>query len=305
MTVLSENKLFLLEQFTLDRIKTFAERLGDPVTDRRLAVSGIAKTLARKRSLGLDAILEALCEEELRHACVELALPTDGTAPALRGRLGGVLASQGAHAIRKAANAAAAATMTALPARLVRVIDGDTIVVEAENEQQYVRFRGVDAPETSESDKAERDLDYAEMTTGEMAGLGEAAKAWLERRLAGRALFLHVQPTPAGPKKYLHHAQHRLLAYVSLDTPSGEEICEAMVREGYALVWPRNVVTRRYLHPRSLAYVEVCHGALGGQPGLWREGLAALCPRSKSEGDWGIEHCKDSCFRHDWREASA
>ena len=122
MTTLSENKVFLLEHFSLDRIKAFAERLGDPVTDRRLGVPGIAKALARKRSLALATIAEAMEASELRAACGELAMPAEGTARELRARLQMALEREGAHAIRKRANAEAA-TIVAIPATLERVTD--------------------------------------------------------------------------------------------------------------------------------------------------------------------------------------
>ena len=77
-----------------------------------------------------------------------------------------------------------------------------------------------------------------------------------------------------------------------------------MLREGYGLVWPRNLDTRRYLHRRSLAYVEACHGSLTSRPGLWREGLEKLCP-SRGRRAWSLEDCKTTCFRKDWRESDS
>ena len=306
MSIVSENKVFLLEHFSPERIKAFAAALGDPVTDRRLGVAGIAKDLARKRSLTLATILAEMAQSELSAACRALAMPADGTAKVLVQRLGKALEEQGAHAIQKAANRAASTRLDVLPARLVRVIDGDTIIVTIDGAEVYVRFRGVDAPETSKSDKAEKELDHTSMPRAEMVALGVKTTKWLEKRLAGRKLFLHAQPTPAGPKEHLHHNQHRLLAYLTLDKPDGEDVGAAMLREGYGLVWPRNLDTRRYLHSRSLAYVEACHGSLKGQPGLWREGLATLCPRSaQKDRAWSLEDCKTACFRKDWREGGS
>ena len=231
-------------------------------------------------------------------------MPAEGTAKVLTQRLAKTLEQQEAHAIQKAVNRAASARLDVLTARLEKVIDGDTIVVELEGANVFVRFRGVDAPETSQSDKAERELDHTSMPRAEMVALGVKSANWLEKRLAGRSLFLHAQPTPAGPKKHLHHNQHRLLAYITVDEPDGEDVGGEMLREGYGLVWPRNVVTRRYLHPKSLAYVEACHASLTSRPGLWREGLQALCPAVRDRA-WSIEDCKTTCFRKDWLEADA
>ncbi len=302
MSIVSENKVFLLEHFSLERIKAFAAALGDPVTDRRLGVAGIAKDLARKRNLTLATILEDMAVAELRTACGDLAMPADGTVKVLTQRLAKALEEHGAHAIQKAANRAASTRLDVLPARLVRVIDGDTIVVGLEGADVYVRFRGVDAPETSQSDKAEKELDHTSMPRAEMVALGLKTTKWLEKRLAGRKLFLHVQPTPAGPKKHLHHNQHRLLAYLTIDKPDGEDVGSAMLRERVRI----GVAAKR--RHASLPPPEEPR-LRGGvprqsqeQPGaIWREGLEALCPSARDRA-WSLEDCKTTCFRKDWGE---
>ena len=182
------------------------------------------------------------------------------------------------------------------------MIDGDTIRVRWKDGETFVRIRGIDAPESGGSDKSEADLDRTSMSAPELWALGGDAAQWLRTLLRGRSLYLHVQPTPVGPKPYLHHRQYRLLAYVSLDAADGPDVGEAMIRAGYALVWPRNVPTRRYLHPRSGAYVATCNASLGAEPGLWPRGLRRLCPRHDDAGrPWSLDDCNDHCHRSDWR----
>lgn len=296
------DRLFFLERMGFEQIKSFAARLGYPVTDTRWRVPRIAVELARKRTLGLDKILAALDLEQLATACQRLGLPDADDALTCRRT---ILDALDRTPLRELTRAVAHQhhDLVAVPATLVRVVDGDTIVVTMEGAEKTVRIRGIDAPESSTwSDKAEADLDRARMDPAALQALGEAATRWLTERLRGHALILHCQPTPASPLKYLHHRQHRLLAYVTLDAPDGLDVGEALLREGFGLVWPRNFQTRRYLHPRSERYVMACNGALAHQPGLWNDGLARLCPRAeKPSRAWTLDACKDCCFRSDWR----
>lgn len=296
------DRLFFLELMRFEQIKAFASKLGHPVTDSRWRVPRIAEELARKRSLGIDKILAALDLDQLATACQRLGLPDAEDAPSCRRA---ILDALGRTSLRELTRAVAHQhhDLAVVPATLVRVVDGDTIVVSMEGAEKTVRIRGIDAPESStHSDKAEADLDRAGMAPAALQALGEAATRWLTEHLQGHVLFLHCQPTPAGPMKYLHHRQHRLLAYVTLDTADGTDVGEALLRDGFGLVWPRNLPTRRYLHPRSERYVTACNDALGRQPGLWGGGMARLCPRSDDPSRaWTLDDCKDRCFRADWR----
>ena len=295
------DRLFFLEMMTLEQLLDLARRLGVAVTDSRWRAPRIAKELARKRSLQAATILSAFDATQLATACRRLGLSPIGDADALRERVTRMLAETPQRALVRAVGRQRH-DLVALPATLIRVVDGDTIVVRWEGAETLVRIRGVDAPECHESDKSEADLGRSALDQSAMWSLGEAASRWLEQQLRGRAVFLHCQPTPAGPKAFLHHHQYRLLAYVTLDAPDGPDVGEAMLRAGYALVWPRDVPTRRYLHPRAEVYVSSCHAALVAEPALWRRGMALLCPRSaEPERSWTLDDCKDRCYRSDWR----
>lgn len=299
---MSTTKQFLLEGLTVDRLQELAGEWGHTIHDRRLKAPGIAKALARKRSLTPDIIAAVMTRDELADACRRVALAVDGDATALRRQLLEGLARATVRQLRRE-GAAHEVDLVTVPARLVEVIDGDTLRVVFEGDETLLRLRGVDAPESRESDKAEEDLDRAQMQSAEMYALGERSTARVKELLAGQSIVLEVQPTPAGPKKYLHHHQYRLLAYVRIGSETGPELGEQLLREGFALVWPRNVKTRRYLHRESERFVEVCNGALQGRPGLWGEGMERLCPAVEGGAPgWTLDDCRTACWRADWRD---
>jgi endonuclease YncB( thermonuclease family) len=298
-----DDKLFFLSLLSEAQLRTFAAVLGVSIGDARMKAPGIARALARKRSLTVQQILARLGASELSRAASQLGLGADGSVTTLRARIAGALKDSSVRALHKAF-ASQVVELEVVPVKLVKIVDGDTIVVRLEGSDVYVRFRGMDAPEEKGSDKAEADLDRSELQTEEMFELGRRSTRELKRLLGARSLFLELQPTPAGPLKYLHHRQHRLLAYLRLDRPDGDDVGMNLLRSGHALVWPRNLPTRRYLHPRSEAYVRACNAALDSKPGLWTDGLSKLCPRfdAPKRASWTLDDCKDCCFRTDWRE---
>ena len=101
----------------------------------------------------------------------------------------------------------------AWPARVVAVSDGDTITVEPEagGERIKVRLHGIDAPERRQP-------------------AGEASRAYV----FDVALYqtVQVEPTPQGKDHF-----GRVVAIVVL--PSGESLQAALLRAGWAWVWPR------------------------------------------------------------------
>lgn len=292
------NKEFLLSVLDVQRLRSLAGTWGYVIEDGRLGATGIAKRLARKRTILVGTILGAMLETELAEACRRVGLSATGTT-AMRRMLGEGLARAEWKALRREA-AAAAPPQQLVPrhAGLLDVIDGDTLRVCLDGHETFVRIRGIDTPETTESDKAEEDLDRTQMDRADMVALGEQATGRVRELVRGRVLFLHCEPTPMGPKPYLHHRQHRLLAFVTLDAPDGPDLGKLLLAEGYALVWPRNVKTRRYLHAKSEDYISVCNGALNAKPGLWNQGLWKLCPQYKRRAHpaWTLEDCRAACL---------
>jgi len=94
----------------------------------------------------------------------------------------------------------------------VRVVDGDTVVVERDGVRAAVRLVGVDTPETVHPRVAPQPF-------------GKEASDYLKKRLTGRMVRL-VRDSAAGPADRFN----RELAYVFL---GGECLNETLVREGY------------------------------------------------------------------------
>jgi micrococcal nuclease len=118
-------------------------------------------------------------------------------------------------------------------ASLVRVVDGDTIVVEIEDEQYKVRLIGVDTPESVASEE------YLERTGKENTAEGKTASEFTESVLSDYE-YVYLQSDTSDTDRY-----GRLLRYVWLEIPEDEydlsEISTKMlngilVAQGYANV---------------------------------------------------------------------
>lgn len=116
-------------------------------------------------------------------------------------------------------------------AALVRVVDGDTIVVDISGDEYKVRLIGIDTPESVASDS------YLEMTGKENTQEGEKASDFVKNLLAGTET-VYLQKDVSDTDRY-----GRLLRYVWLEIPDDdkdiEEISSKMlngilVREGIA-----------------------------------------------------------------------
>lgn len=289
----TNNKEFLLGLLTEDRLRQLCVGWGIEITDQRLRAPGIAKRLGRKRSLDLGAIVGAMTDTECQLAATRMGVEADAD---VRPMLCRTLAERSWRAVLRE-NRTYDVPLETLTATVSEVIDGDTLRVLLDSESKLVRIRGIDAPESGPSDKAEEDLDRARVKAEELYALGTRSAEWLRRCLpAGTRVRLQCQPTPQGAHRFLHHRGHRLLAYVSPDGPDAADIGEQLLEHGLALVWPRGLKTRRYSHPLTERYVTACHRALERRPGLWQEGLAQLCPRSaQPEAEWEKADCEATC----------
>jgi len=122
--------------------------------------------------------------------------------------------------------------------RLVRIVDGDTIVVEYKGKSERVRLTGIDTPETSANAKALRDAERKKTDVNVIVLQGEKAAAFAESLLAGEEiLFLEFDLQK-------RDRYGRLLAYVYL--ADGRMINELMLKAGYATLMtiPPNVKYR-------------------------------------------------------------
>ena len=140
----------------------------------------------------------------------------------------------------------------ATAARVVRVVDGDTIDVRVDDREESVRFLGVDAPERGRGGKPSEPL-YREAT------------AFVERALAGGAARLLADPL--GDDRDRHD---RILRYVVL--PDGSTLNEALIREGLGAAmteWP---------YGRMEAFVEAERDARQSGRGMWSDARIRRVP---------------------------
>lgn len=98
-------------------------------------------------------------------------------------------------------------------AKVLRVVDGDTIEVELNNKKETVRLIGIDAPESVDPEKTTQCF-------------GKEASVKAKEILDGKIITLESDPTQENRDKY-----GRLLRYVFLDSLNFNKF---MISEGYA-----------------------------------------------------------------------
>jgi endonuclease YncB( thermonuclease family) len=126
---------------------------------------------------------------------------------------------------------------------VVRVVDGDTIVLTMDGKPRTVRLVGVDAPEVLDPEKvAER--------------LGKEASAFLGGLLRGRKVRLEYDPTGTRVDSL-----GRVIAYAYL--PSGVLVNREIIARGYGIVYEKYPC--RYLTDFRVAESE----ARAARVGLW------------------------------------
>lgn len=130
-----------------------------------------------------------------------------------------VVALAGCTACGPVADAPAVSETVSDPSRveLVRVIDGDTIVVDDKGDEQKVRFLGIDTPEISHG--------------GDEAGepCGEEAREMTEDLIAGDEVELRADDAQPAQDRY-----GRRLAYVESD---GKDLSAELLAAGLAEIY--------------------------------------------------------------------
>ncbi len=154
-------------------------------------------------------------------------------------------------------------------ARVIHVIDGDTLDIAIGKTHAHVRLVGIDTPERMPNDKAERDANALRLSVREITAQGERARAYLQT-LAPPNTTVRLEYDVEQRDRY-----GRTLAYVFLE--NGEMINERMVRDGFAapFTFPPNV---RYVDRFRAAY----EAARQEKVGLWKE-----TSRGPGSGDQG------------------
>lgn len=146
---------------------------------------------------------------------------------------------------------------------LVRVKDGDTIVVSIDGEEQTVRFIGVDTPESVNPDESKNTI------------YGENASNYTKNLLNG-ITTLYLQYDVSQTDKY-----DRTLAYVwmrnNIDTGNKNDVANYMVNG----MLVRNGYAKDKIYEPNVAYAdtfaELCEEAKETKTGLWQhDEFAAL-----------------------------
>jgi endonuclease YncB( thermonuclease family) len=132
---------------------------------------------------------------------------------------------------------------------LMRIVDGDTVIVGYNGTTEYVRLIGIDSPEQHDPGGAEC---YATEATSHLQELAQTG-----------LVILNFDASQGNRDSY-----GRLLAYVEL--PDGTDLGESMLRDGYAREF-----TYAAGYERQAAYKSAEATAMQEQNGLWADDV---CP---------------------------
>jgi micrococcal nuclease len=127
---------------------------------------------------------------------------------------------------------------------VVRIVDGDTIVVEIDGVQEKVRLIGVDTPEVVDPRKP-------------VQCFGKEASVFTKNLLIGKRVRLEADPTQGDRDKY-----HRLLRYVFLG--DGTLVNKKIIVEGYG-----HEYTYRIPYRYQTEFKTAERSAREAQKGLW------------------------------------
>lgn len=148
-----------------------------------------------------------------------------------------------------------------LVARVLRVVDGDTLLVEVEGREERVRLLNVDTPESVHPDDARN-------TTA-----GYRATEYTRSRLANSQVRLEV------PQDRRTDNFGRTLAYVMVD---GVNFNVELVREGYSPYYTKYGRSRRY----DAAFREAEQAAKSSGKGVWSVAHRAEMDEPASRAGW-------------------
>ena len=109
-------------------------------------------------------------------------------------------------------------------ARVTRVVDGDTLIVELEGREARVRLIGVDTPETVHPQKP-------------VEHFGKEASAFTKRMADGKAVRLKTDDQVGDRDRY-----GRLLRYVYL--PDGQLLNAEIIAQGYGFAYTRFPISK-------------------------------------------------------------
>lgn len=176
--------------------------------------------------------------------------------PAARLRVALVLASL-AWAQAEAAFAGRLEPETEYRARILYVVDGDTLKVFLEGEKVSIRLIGIDTPESKANRRSRKQAEEFGKSEDEVVKMGRAARAFVEAELRG------VKEVRIRTHKKAFDRYDRVLAAVYL--PNGDDLSEKIIRSGFGFPFEIKPYT-----DRRAAYAEAHREAKAAKRGLWR-----------------------------------
>ncbi len=141
---------------------------------------------------------------------------------------------------------------------MLRVVDGDTLVVRYRGRRVRVRLMGVDAPESRSSDKLRRQARRTGFSVRRIRRWGRRASRFTASLCADRRVALRLDRVGDRWDRY-----GRLLAYVIL--PDGRVLNTELLRQGLAVAY------RRYHYDQKKFYLRLERRARAARRGLWAE----------------------------------
>jgi micrococcal nuclease len=143
------------------------------------------------------------------------------------------------------------------PAKVIKVVDGDTLKIELNGKKESIRLIGIDTPESKANNKAYKDAYKSKQTIKTITGLGKRATAYV-KTLVKQGDTISIEFDIEKLDRY-----KRLLGYVYLS--SGEMLNEEIIKAGYAniMTYPPNI---KYVDRFQRAYKEAREAKLG----LWK-----------------------------------
>lgn len=152
-------------------------------------------------------------------------------------------------------------------ATITKVVDGDTLHIQADGAKYTLRLIGVDTPELHESDKLERDAQRTKQDKRMIQALGKRAKEFTRRLCDGKPCRLEYDPANTSGK---HRDKYdRLLVYLFVAGDGGREVMvnAEILRCGYGAAMTGYPLDRS----RREEFLALQREARTARRGLWGE----------------------------------
>ena len=174
-----------------------------------------------------------------------------------------------------AADAGAATITLPTTGKVVKVVDGDTVVVKAEKEDYTVRLIGVDAPEAHPNSKLDADTSLTKQEREAHLALGKRS-ADFARELC-RDAACRLEYDKANTDKGHRDSYSRLLAYLWIKDKNGKPLLVNgyMIAQGYARALTAFPFDKDYKDE----FVRLQQEARVARRGLWAKSIDLPWPK--------------------------